>query len=99
MLCFRKLLVAKKFMDNREEKCHDFPSNVFCLTVPEKFVGDPFVLCFRKVPVAKTFMDKKGGGEASRFSVEFFCVKVPKNFVGEPSIVSLFSVIEKSYAL
>ena len=29
ILCFRGL-------------CHDFPSKVFCLTVPKNFVGEPF---------------------------------------------------------
>ena len=45
MLCFRKFPVAKKFMDNRGVgggKYQDFPSKVFCLTVPKNFVGEPF---------------------------------------------------------
>ena len=43
MLCFRKIPVAKKFMDKRGGgKYPDFPSKVFCLTVPKIFVGEPF---------------------------------------------------------
>ena len=42
MLCFRKFLVAKKFMDKREREVSRFPSKKFCLTVPRKFVGEPF---------------------------------------------------------
>ena len=42
MLCFRKFLVAKKFMDKREREVSRFPSKKFCLTVPKNFVGEPF---------------------------------------------------------
>ena len=42
MLCFRKFLVAKKFMDKREREVSRFPSKKICLTVPRKFVGEPF---------------------------------------------------------
>ena len=41
MLCFRKFLVAKKFMDKKGGH-QNFPSKTFCLTVPKKFVGEPF---------------------------------------------------------
>ena len=44
MLCFRKFLVAKKFMDEREGEISRFPSKIFCLTVPKNFVGQPFRL-------------------------------------------------------
>ena len=40
MLCFRKFSVAKKFMDERGEY-QNFPSKIFCLTVPKTFVGEP----------------------------------------------------------
>ena len=43
MLCFRKFLLAKKFMDKREGGVSRFPSKIFCLTVP-KNVGEPFSL-------------------------------------------------------
>ena len=43
MLCFRKFLVAKKFMDKRGGgEYQNFPSKTFCLTVPKNFVGEPF---------------------------------------------------------
>ena len=44
MLCFRKFLVAKKFMDNREGEASKIPSKIFCLTVPKKAVVEPFSL-------------------------------------------------------
>ena len=78
MLYFRKLLVARKFMDKREGEYHDFPSKIFCLTVPEKFVGDPSVLCFRKLPVTKSFWIRRGG--VARFSVEFFLCHSAEKF-------------------
>ena len=41
MLCVRKILVAKKLMD-KEWEYQFFLSKNFCLTVPTKFVGEPF---------------------------------------------------------
>ena len=41
MLCLRKFLVAKKFMDKREGEVSRFPSKIFCLTVPKNAVGEP----------------------------------------------------------
>ena len=45
MLCFRKIPVAKKFMDKKPGgggKYQDFASKIFCLTVPKNLVGYPF---------------------------------------------------------
>ena len=44
MLCFRKFLVAKKFMDKMEGEISRFPWKMFCLTVPIYAVGEPFSL-------------------------------------------------------
>ena len=44
---------------------HDFPPNLFCLTVSKHFVEEPF----RKFRVSKNFMPKRG---KSRFSIENF---------------------------
>ena len=43
MLCFRNFPVAKKFMDEwgGGRDYHDFPSKIFCLTVPKNSVGEP----------------------------------------------------------
>ena len=46
MLCFRKFPVVKKFMDKRGEY-QDFPSKIFCPTVPKISVGEPSV--FHKI--------------------------------------------------
>ena len=44
MLCFRKYLVAKKFVDKMEGDVSRFPWKMFCLTVPIYAVGEPFSL-------------------------------------------------------
>ena len=50
MLCFRKIPVAKKFLDKRVGgKYQDFPSKILCLTVPKDFVGEPFTDVFQKI--------------------------------------------------
>ena len=76
MLCFRKLLVAKIFMDKRKGKYQDFPSRVLCLTVPKKAVGESFSLslfsCIKKIRM-------RGLGGVSLYSVEkllFQCRKI-----------------------
>ena len=43
-LCFRKVLVAKKFMDKMEGEVSRFPSKMFCLTVPKSAVEEYFSL-------------------------------------------------------
>ena len=68
MLCFSKFPVAKNSMD-RKRGYLVFPSESFCLTVPNSFAGEPFVLCFRTFPVTKKIMDKRG---VSKISVEIF---------------------------
>ena len=40
MLCLRKFLVPKKFMDKREGEVSRFSFEIFCLTVPKKVVGE-----------------------------------------------------------
>ena len=42
-LCFRNFLLSKKFLDKGGgRECHDFPSQIFCFTVPKNFVREPF---------------------------------------------------------
>ena len=42
MLCFRKFLLTKKFMDKKEWEVSRFSFDFFCLTVPKNNVGEPF---------------------------------------------------------
>ena len=77
MLCFRKFTVAKKFMDKRGGggKYQNFPSKVFCLTVPKNFVGEPF--CVINFGCRKTLCFR---GLCHDFSSNFFvsqCRKIP----------------------
>ena len=55
MLCFRKFLVAKKFLDKREGRYQDFPSKIFCLKMPKHFVEEPFCAVFQKISVSEKF--------------------------------------------
>ena len=48
VLCFRKILVGKKFMDKREGECQDFPSKSSCLIAPKPFVEEPFYAVFQE---------------------------------------------------
>ena len=49
MLCFRKFLVAKKFMHKREGEISRFPSKNFFLTVPKHIIEEPFCAEFQKI--------------------------------------------------
>ena len=40
MLCLKKFLVAKKFMDKRGGEYQFFPGKIYCLTVPKNWVGE-----------------------------------------------------------
>ena len=47
----------------------DFPSKIFCLTVPKNFVGEPFSVSLI-AGTEKVWIRERGG--VSRFSVETF---------------------------
>ena len=47
-VCLRKFLIANRFMDKKGE-CGEFPSKMFCLTVPKHFVEEPFCAGFQKI--------------------------------------------------
>ena len=73
MLCFRKILVVRKFMDKRGGGGNqDFPSKIFCLTAPKNFIGEPFC-------VSESFGYRKilwiRGGEEGRDGVSPFTVE------------------------
>ena len=81
MLCFRKIRVAKEFMDKREGEVSRFPAKVFCLTVPKKAVGEPFSLSVIS-GIEKVCM--RGWGECQKFPSKNSFLTVPKNFVVKP---------------
>ena len=57
-----------------------FPSINFCLTVPKKFVGEPFSVSLIS-GIEKVYASD---GYVTIFRRSFFCLAVPKNFAGEP---------------
>ena len=79
-------------MDKRAgREYQDFPSKIFCLTVPKISVGECFIVAL----ISGTEKVSRRGG-VSRFSVENFCLTVPtKISVGGSFIVALISGIEK----
>ena len=79
---FRKIGVSKTFMLNRGYL--NFPSKIFCLTVPETFVREPH--CFwEKFRFQKVLWMKTG---VSRFPVGKFWSHSAEKFRGHPFIVS-----------
>ena len=42
MLCFGKFPVANNFMGEKGGEYQTFPSKIFCLKVPKKYVLEPF---------------------------------------------------------
>ena len=85
MLCFRKFPVAKNIMDKRGGGYQDFPSKVFCLTVPKIFVGEPFSVSLIS-GVEKICASE---GYVTIFLRIVFCLTVPKNSVAESFSLSI----------
>ena len=91
MLCFRKFLVSKKFMDKREGEVSRVSFGKIFSHSAEKFrkgthdgvtdFGYPKILCLR--------------GLSHEFSSNFFCIAVSKNFAGE-TFCSVFRKISGS---
>ena len=88
VLCFRKLPVAKKFMDKRGGEYQDFPLKKFCLTVQKNFVGESFTVAL----ISGTEKIWRGGGYQDSTS-KMVCLTVPKNFVEEPFCTVLQKVL------
>ena len=60
----------------------DFLSKFFCLTVPKKFVSEPFRVSLNSG--MEKFFASEGYVKIFDFLSQFFCLTVPKKFVGEP---------------
>ncbi len=69
VLCFRKFLVAKKFMDKGGGEYQVFPSEMFRLAVPKNFVVESFPV---EIFSGTEKLWIKGGAGVSRFAVESF---------------------------
>ena len=93
MLSFRKIPVAKKFMDKMGAEYQEFAWKNFLSHSAENFRRGILYCCinfgYRKS------LDKRGGGEFQDIPSKIFCLTVPKNFVGESFTLALFSGIGK----
>ena len=82
--------VSEKFRQQKSlrirgrEKCPDSPMKISCLTVPKKFVGQPFRMSL--ISGIEKFYASEG---YVTISIEIFRLTVPKNAVGEPFSHSL----------
>ena len=85
MLRFRKFPVAKSLWIRGGGKYPDFPSKVFCLTVPKNFVGEPFSVSLIS-GVEKICASE---GYVTIFLRIIFCLTVPKNSVAESFNLSI----------
>ena len=78
---FLKFRLSKNDRKERGLGVHDFPSKLFCPTVPKHFVRDHSALCFRKIPVAKNLCLT---GMITIFHQKLSCLAVSKFFDLEP---------------
>ena len=67
-LQFEKFLIAKKFIDKKWGEYQDFPSKVFCLTMPKNFAGQPFRVSLTS-GIEKIYAQ---GGYVTNFCRKFF---------------------------
>ena len=72
-------------------KCHDFLSKFFCLTVPENFVGEHFILSLIS-GIEKIYASK---GYVKIFCRKFFVSKYRKTLYGNPLVYHHFGVSKK----
>ena len=92
MPCFRKFLVAKKFLDKKWGVSILFVEK-FCLSA-EKICRET-LYCVLNIGYRKSLWIRRGSIKICRQNI---FVSVPKKFVGEPFSLSLIWDIEKVYA-
>ena len=72
LLCSRKVLVSKNVRYKRGGEYHNFPSKIFCLTVPKISVGESFFTVALISGIEKVWIRGGGGGG---WGVKIFCRK------------------------
>ena len=82
----------RKSLDKRGGANQDFPSKVFCLTVPKISVGESFTVALN-LGTEKVW--RRGVGKYQHFPSKIFCLTLPKGSVGESFNVALVSGSEK----
>ena len=80
MLCFRKILIAKKFLDKREEEVSRFSFDFFLSHSVEKCRRGPF----RESVIAGIEKSYASECYVTIFRRKFFCLTAPKHFVEKP---------------
>ena len=95
MLCFRKILLMKKFMDKREGEISRFSFEFFLSHNVETFRRATLLCCVSENFWLRKSLWIRGRGKYQKFPSKNFCFTVPRKFVGEPFSVSLISGIEK----
>ena len=83
VLCFRKFLVAKKFMHKRGLVSGSSVDNFLSYSAEKIRRGT--LLCFTDFPVSKKFMEKRGGTRICRRN--FFVSESRENSQGNPSVL------------
>ena len=91
MLCFRKFLVAKKFMEKKEGEVSRFLLITFCLKVPKNAVGEPYSNSLIS-GIEKNFAST---GFWDQFLSKNFCLRVLQLFV-EDLFSAMFQKISGS---
>ena len=76
LLCSRKILVSKNVRDKRGGEYHNFPSKIFCLTVPKDFVEEPFSVSL--ISGIENFHASEGYATIFDFLSNFFVSQCPK---------------------
>ena len=72
MLCYRKCLVVKKFMEKKGEgECPNFPSKLFCLKVQKHFVEGPSCAVLQKISGGEKVFRKEADGSIEIFRRNF----------------------------
>ena len=100
MLCFRKIAVPKKFLDQRGVGgCQEFLSKNFWVGAPKNFMDEPFCAVFQKNCGSEKVYGSEGRRRVSRISVDFFCRTVPTKSVRQPfcAAVHKYSASLKNY--
>ena len=93
LLCFRKIPVAKKYMEKGENQ--DFASKHFCPTVTKNAIGEPVNISLIS-GIENVWM--RGWRGAENFPSKLSFLTVPEIFVRQTFRVSLLSGLEEFYA-
>ena len=97
MPCFRKIRVAKKFLDKRGGAVGNFKTfyRIFLSHSAKNFRRGGEFLSVSIISGIEKFEQEGGGGEYQDFPSEIFCLKVSKSSVGEAFTVAIISGVEK----